>query len=300
VAAPQAEKATAAGKPAFISEKVTAAHRFYYEIASRNQSRLAVVCGGWEQCNADYAINRASFPYLSVEFVAAGKGEVRLSGCNHPLSAGTVFSYGPGVSQEIRTSPEHRLRKYFVDFVGAEGRQLLRACQLEPGQAVQLSTSAEVREAFDTLIRLADSKRRDAPRLCALQLEILIRMTMRPTRSASSNERRARATFERCRQEIDARFMSFRTLKEAASACNVEASYLCRLFHRFQAERPFHYIQCKKMEWAAQRLRSSDLLIREVADELGIEGFQFSRLFKRIYGVSPSNFLRARSNENPE
>ena len=285
-------------KPSFFSDRVTAAHRFYHEIDPHNSSRLAVVCGGWEDCAADYAIDRPDFPYLALEFVAGGEGDVRLGGCRYPLTAGTVFSYGPGIRHEIRTSAQNRLRKYFVDFTGTGGRRLLRACQLGPNRAIQLSTSAGVRDAFDTLIRLGDSKHQDAGRLCSLQLEILMRMTTRPPLPASACERRARGTFERCRQEIDARFISFHTLEAVALACHVDVSHLCRLFHRFQAERPFRYLQRRQMEWAAERLRGSDLLIREVADELGIEAFQFSRTFKRIHGVSPSNFLLACGRED--
>jgi AraC-like DNA-binding protein len=277
--------------PSFISEQVTAAHRFYHDIESRPQPELAVVCGGWEECSADYKIDRLTFPYLSLEFVAAGEGELKLGGCSYPLGAGTVFSYGPGISQMIRTSTHHRLRKYFVDFIGRDSRRLMRDCELEPGRAIQLSGSPEIRDAFDTLIRFADSKRSNTTQLCALQLEVLIRLTSQSSPPSSASERRARSTFERCRQHIDQNFIRFRTLEEAAQSCHVDVSYLCRLFHRFESQSPFRYLQRRQMAWAAERLRSSDLLIREVADELGIEAFQFSRTFKRLNGVSPTQFL---------
>lgn len=279
--------------PEFISEPGTAARRFFQQVGTSAHTRLTVVSAGWEECSADQAIVRPDFPCLSLEFVAAGEGEVWLDGRRHLLSAGTVFSHGPEISHEVCPSADRRLRKYFVDFVGIEGRRLLRECGLEPGRVVQLSTPTEFRDAFDTLIRLADAKHRDAVQLRTLQLEILIRMTIRPAPPAMSSERRARATFERCRRQIDEQFIRFHTLEKAADACHVDASYLCRLFHRFQGERPFRYLQRQQMEWAAQRLRTSGLLIREVADELGIDAFQFSRTFKRIHGVSASEFLSA-------
>ncbi|MGY8719324.1 MAG: helix-turn-helix transcriptional regulator [Verrucomicrobiia bacterium] len=34
--------------------------------------------------------------------------------------------------------------------------------------------------------------------------------------------------------------------------------------------------------------------MREVADELGIDPFQFSRSFKRVHGVSPAAFIKIR------
>ena len=280
--------------PAFVSQQVTAARRFYLNLKPRPTPNLTVVCGGWEECAPDYTIDRTTFPYLSIEFVASGRGELRLNGKSHPLAPGSVFTYGPGIPHRIRTSPEERLGKYFVDFTGDRGRQLLREANLAPGSFVELGASTEMRHAFDTLVRLGTNHDRHTARACALQLELLLLVTQRATQPSSPSERRALASFERCRQHLDIHFLSLRTLKDAAAACHVDVSYLCRLFRRFHGERPFRYLQRLQMQWAAERLHDSGRLIREVADELGIDPFQFSRTFKRIHGVSPSTFLSTR------
>jgi AraC-like DNA-binding protein len=252
------------------------------------------VCGGWEECAADYAIDRATFPYLSLEFVAAGRGELILAGRRHALAPGTAFTYGPGVAHRIRTSPAARLGKYFVDFAGGPARSLLRRLQLTPGTCVELGASTEVRHAFDTLVRLGASHDRHTARACALQLELLLLVTARATQPASPSARRALASFERCRQHLDTHFLSLHSLAAAAAACHVDGSYLCRLFRRFHGDRPFRYLQRLQMQWAAERLHHSGRLVRQVADELGLDPFQFSRTFKRIHGVSPSAFLSTR------
>lgn len=280
--------------PAFISTQVTSARRFYLNLNPGRTRGVTVVCGGWEECAPDYAIDRASFPYLSIEFVARGLGEVVLGGERHVLRPGTVFSYGPGIRHEIRTSAPHRLGKYFVDFTGDRARRLLDECRLPPGTVAQLTATGDVREAFDALLRFATAQHALARRMCALQVELLLLVIARSLQPPSHFERRALATFERCRECIDARFLELRTVEETARACHVAVSHLCRLFRRFHGETPFHYLQRRQMQWAAERLHASGRLIREVADELGIDAFQFSRTFKRIHGVSPSAFLSAR------
>lgn len=280
--------------PAFVSQQVTEARRFYLNLKPRHTRDLTVVCGGWEECAADYAIDRPTFPFLSVEFVASGRGELVLAGQTHALEAGTVFTYGPGISQRISTSPDQRLGKYFVDFAGDRAKKLLRDARLAPGAVVALGASTEVRHAFDTLVRLAASHDRHTVRATALQLELLLLVIERASRPGTPSERRALATFERIRQHLDAHFLKLRTLEDAAAACHVDVSYLCRLFRRFHGEKPFRYLQRLQMQWAAERLHTSGRLIREVADELQIDQFQFSRTFKRIHGVSPSAFLNTR------
>lgn len=273
---------------------MTAARRFYLNLKPKSAADLAVVCGGWEECAADYVIDRETFPFLSVEFVAAGHGEVVLEGKTHALRAGTVFTYGPGIAQRIRTSPQERLSKYFVDFSGRRGRKLLETCRLGPGALVTLGAHAEVRHAFESLIRLARRTDRHTEHAAALQLELLLIAIDRASQPATPSERRALSTFERCRQHIDESYLALRTVTAAAAACHVDVSHLSRLFRRFQGESPFRYLQRLQMQWAAERLHSSDRLIGEVADELGIDAFQFSRTFKRVHGVAPSAFLGSR------
>jgi AraC-like DNA-binding protein len=49
------------------------------------------------------------------------------------------------------------------------------------------------------------------------------------------------------------------------------------------------------MNLAAERLQTPDVLIKEVAVELGFhDPFHFSRAFKSIFGLSPEAFRRLR------
>ena len=82
---------------------------------------LAVVCGGCEVCQADYAIHRGTFAYTAIEFVAQGRGRLTLAGQSCDLLPGSVFSYAPDVAQDITTDPRQPLVKYFVNFTRAAG-----------------------------------------------------------------------------------------------------------------------------------------------------------------------------------
>src|SRR3972149_4137300 len=105
-------------EPDFFSIQVREAQRFYLDLAPPPTEPIAVVCGGYEQCTADYAIHRANFPYFAIEFVARGKGAVTLAAQEYPLTAGVVFSYGPGVAHDITTHAVETLGKYFINFTG--------------------------------------------------------------------------------------------------------------------------------------------------------------------------------------
>lgn len=276
--------------PAFVSQQVTDAQRFYLNLKPRAVRGLAVVCGGWEKCAPEYRVERTTFPFLGLEFVAAGEGTLTLRGRRRPLATGTVFTYGPRVPHRIENSGGNRLTKYFVDFTGSSGAALLGSCGLAPGRAIEVANAGQVRAAFDALIRFGQQRDARTERLCVLQLEILLHTIARSPAARTKSEQQARATFERARQHIDAHFGELDSLAGLAAACGVGPSHLCHLFRRFHAESPAAYLQRRKMEWAADRLRSTTALGQDVAEEMGMDPFQFSRVFKRVHGVSPSVF----------
>lgn len=292
-------RGTAEAAPAFVSQQVVSARRFYFDLKPRRERGFAVVCGGVEKCAPDYAIDRKTFPYLSIEFVAAGRGTVQLAGRSHPLAAGTLFAYGPGVPHVIRHDPAEPLVKYFVDFLGAAARRQMTGAGLAPGQCRTVTAIGDVRGAFDALIAAGGRQERHAERICALQLEVLLLTIAQSATTLSPNEHRARATFERCREFIDEAFLRVASVEQVAAACGVDTSHLCRLFRRFHNASPFQYLQRRRMQWAADQLLESGALVRQVADALQIDPYQFSRGFKRVHGVSPMAFILARKDLRP-
>jgi AraC-like DNA-binding protein len=280
--------------PPFISQQVTDARRFYLNLKPNPRRELTVVCGGWEHCSADYVIDRPTFPYFSVEYVASGRGDLELAGQKHRLQPGTVFAYGPGIAQRIRSSRAERLGKYFIDFDGSHAEKLLSECGLAPGIALTIGKSAEVRQAFETLISAASEHDRFTDRSARLHLEMLLICIARGARAQLGSSQRAASAFGRCRRYIEANFRTLRTVEEVAAACEIDVAYLTRLFRRFQDESPYRYLQRLQIQWAADRLQSSGCLIKSVAEDLSIDPFQFSRSFKRVYGLSPSAFVESR------
>jgi len=49
------------------------------------------------------------------------------------------------------------------------------------------------------------------------------------------------------------------------------------------------------MAFAAQRLAEPDILVKEIAYKLGFDDpFHFSRVFKKVFSISPQSFKRLR------
>jgi AraC-like DNA-binding protein len=281
--------------PDFFSLRVAEARRFYLDLNPPAVSPIAVVSGGCEHCAPDYSIQRASFPYYGVEFVARGKGTVRLGRREYPLHPGRLFSYGPGVRQHITTDPRQPLVKYFVDFSGRRALELLRSCRLPPGRALQVFAPGEVQLVFDEIIRNGQRNTRASATICAKLLECLFLKIEESRMTLAGGESLALASYLKCREHIQQHFIERRTLAEVARGCNLNASHLCRLFQRFDHQTPYQYLMRLKMNRAAEQLHQTGALVKQVAEAVGFsDPFQFSRGFKRVFGLSPDHFRRLR------
>jgi AraC-like DNA-binding protein len=282
-------------EPDFFSKQVTQARRFFMEGATAGSRQLKVVCGGCEQTGPDFKIDRKDFPYYSLEFVAKGQGIAVLAGQKFDLIPGTIFSYGGQISQVITADPKHSMTKYFIDFTGSGARQMLRKYAAAPGMAVCVSRPDEIIRIFDDLINqgLSDSPYKST--VCSVLLEYIFYKIAQTKVTDQATPTRAFVNYQACRQHIKDHFAKLNSLGDIADSCNIDGAYLCRLFKRFDTQSPYHYLMHQKMTSAAGRLQEPDILVKEIAFELGFDDpFHFSRAFKKVFGVSPQLFKRLR------
>lgn len=277
--------------PEFFSADVARARRFFLDLNPPKNRPLVVVCGGLEYCTPDFAIRRDTFPYFSIEYVARGRGEVRLKGRSRSMHAGRLFSYGPGVSQRITGDPGDPLVKYFVDFAGTQAAELMRSCKLSPGSVSEVYPANALRPLFDELIQAGSQVRRENAELCARLLECMALRISSSRTPIEGFQTLSFATFERCRQYIEQHALRLQSLEQIAGECHVNQAYLCRLFRRFDHNSPYQYLLRLKMNHAAERLQQTGMMVKQVADESGFsDPFHFSRVFHSILGLSPAAF----------
>ena len=289
------EPAPGGSVPAFFSSDVAEARRFYLALKPTRHERLTVISGGLEHCTPGYTIHRSTFPFYSIEYVARGSGQLKLRGQTHTLGAGTVFTYGPGVSHDITSDPGAELVKYFVDFAGKESQALLTACQLSPGTAAEVFPPQILAGLFDELIQSGQRFGRQNAALCSKLLECLALKIASTNTPPGSAETPAFVTYQKCRAHIEEHFLKLQTLEQIAAECHADKAYLCRLFRRYGSESPYQYLSRLKMNHAAERLQQPGVLVKHVAEETGFtDPFHFSRVFRRMLGLAPKDFKRLR------
>lgn len=85
-------------------------------------------------------------------------------------------------------------------------------------------------------------------------------------------------------------------LNEIADAFGLSPAYLSVLFKKNTDVGFSEYVYTRKIEEAKRMLLSDDMKVYEVADALGFESaFYFSKVFKKVVGVSPREFIQAKT-----
>ncbi len=79
------------------------------------------------------------------------------------------------------------------------------------------------------------------------------------------------------------------TLDKLANACHLSASHFCRLFRQITGQSPVQYLLEIRLQEATTLLKRTNKSITEIAYKVGFDNVgYFSRKFKEIYGISPS------------
>lgn len=91
------------------------------------------------------------------------------------------------------------------------------------------------------------------------------------------------------------------SLSDISTHVSMNDKYLCRIFKEDTKMSIIQYLNQLKITHAAELLQNTDMRIKEVADAVGItDPFYFNRLFKKHFGVSPSVFQKASSDDSSE
>jgi AraC-like DNA-binding protein len=98
---------------------------------------------------------------------------------------------------------------------------------------------------------------------------------------------------EQLRQEIDRDFATPRDLHTLARHARVSVAYLCRLFKAYTDKTVVGYLVERRIQAAIWKLREGDEKIISIALACGFNDLAyFNRAFKRIVGMTPSQYRR--------
>lgn len=102
------------------------------------------------------------------------------------------------------------------------------------------------------------------------------------------------AWLEQIRQHLDSEYMTMESLEDMAGRAGVSVTYLCRKFKAHTGKTVTAYRIERQVQAAMWKLREADEKIISIALSCGFNDLAyFNRTFKKLAGVTPSEYRRA-------
>ncbi|MBL4702319.1 MAG: AraC family transcriptional regulator [Phycisphaeraceae bacterium] len=253
---------------------------------------------------------RIIFDYEIVLFLT-GQGRVTIQSQTIDFQAGHLFLFCPFVPHAIEVDASEPCEHLAIHFDVTQGVPLADDCLEERGPyEVRLShglawpthlvlpSSHSIESMLRRVIQMHNAPEPIA-RLSSLTYlsQVLIEMfTLEAHRDvghkdATFSQAVCRIKFERSIRYVQQHLASDITVDDLADAAELSASYITRLFKQWVGTTPMNYLRQVRVERARQLLADVDLSIQQVGAQVGLrDPYHFSKVFRRIDGLSPSAF----------
>lgn len=254
--------------------------------------RLVTVASSFESPGSTFG------PFLldryALTWIVEGGGVTTLDGVRHPTSPGTILSMRPGMTLRHDWGSARSFQAFIVFELKPPTKELPAPSNWPLSQ--QLSGSETFLELWRFL--LAAEHHADGAALLAPSAELLLRMYVSgvldgqaPT--AAALPRAVERALDFMLRRVEQGKVRFQ-LAAVARAAGVTPQHLCRIFRRELDASPIECAHLMRVEQAAGVLERTDHTLAELAERFGYSSaFHFSRVFKQVYGVPPSEYRRA-------
>ncbi|MEM7599976.1 MAG: AraC family transcriptional regulator [Verrucomicrobiota bacterium] len=231
--------------------------------------------------------------WLVMLFYEAVRLDPSCSGPSHP--AMTLMIWPPGAEQFYSWGKEPNLEPHtWMHVEGSWVERQIEALNLPLATALTLPDASVMESSFEQLF--GEMRRGGGTQSDPIILQNLFENWARGIRrQLTSHSVRDEVPLEilRVRRHLDANFREIPALDELAQLAAVSRSHLCHRFRKYYGSSISEYVVRKRMAAAQRLLYEVDLRIGEIAETVGYRDiFQFSKQFKKSFGVSPSRYRK--------
>ena len=226
-------------------------------------------------------------------YIVSGKGHFYFHGEGRVVYAGRMVLIQPRQEQHYEYFGEDKPEVYWVHFTGSDVKNILHSYNIPMDDPIFYSgASSTYSYLFKEMIHeLQDCKTgyEDLLTMYLRQIFLLVQRTRqeeRPTVSTYIQEE-----MEFARRYFNEHYNEPISIQEYAESRNMSVCYFQRNFKQIVKHTPMQYLLTIRVNNAASLLETTDYSMAEIAAIVGYEDpLYFSRLFRKIKGVSPRDY----------
>lgn len=252
---------------------------------------------GQEKCSPCYSYGPVMRNHYLFHLIISGKGTFQTdtpSGIHqtYTLGAGDGFMIFPGTVHTYTADADDPWHYIWIEFDGLQSFSLISQAGFTPDEPIYSSSSREsMASMLSEMNRIVHTDNMSAASLIGhtyLFLDLMIRSSSR--RVAAAKPCRKDYYVRQAISYIEKYYAHPNlSLEDAARFCNLNRSYLGKLFREQMNQTPQNFLINYRMRRAAELLTRTDMSVSEISKSVGYTSpLNFSRAFKSVFGCSPS------------
>lgn len=235
---------------------------------------------GWERCRPGHYFGPAVREYYLIHYITSGSGTFKNERGEYTLGPGQLFIIRPGEITYYKASVTDPWYYSWIGFTGKCGALFDGAPDV---------MSADCREYFDAM---RDSMEYDSMREEIIVGQIFL-MLSKLFGKKGSGRLNTTGFAARAANYIEHHYMQAVSVERLADEMNIDRRYLSRLFKREYGVTMQEFIVSSRMRHAESFLKDGYSVGQTAAMSGYSDVFNFSKMFKKYYGYSPSSVLRS-------
>lgn len=259
--------------------------------------RLVVTDAGYSPAAAGFSAERSEGARQTVMVICAGgSGWADVGGRRHRIGAGAALAIPAGAPHAYGGSPSSPWTVWWCHLRGSDVPELVDAMGASPARPVvpirHLDRAAAL--ADEIVSRLARDD--EAPGRLVGASGAAWKLLTQLIADRSAQPQTADDPLERAMAYLASRLDSTVRVPELAALVGVSPSHLTTLFRRATGGGVHAYQTTLRMERARLLLTTTEATVSEIARDVGYgDPFHFSRQFRQLHAMSPTDFRHSSS-----
>lgn len=226
-------------------------------------------------------------------YIASGKAHFHFNGKEEIVTAGHMVLYRPKEPQKYEYYGEDQTEVYWVHFTGNDVTNILRYYGFTKEKHVYYcGKGLDYQNHFRLMIQELQMCKEHYDEILEMHLREIFIMVHRHLQTS------ARVSNSQISEDIDVATLYFNehyneeiNIEEYAQTHNMSTSWFIRNFKQYTGFTPLQYLLSVRIYNAEALLKSNMYNITEVASIVGYDNpLYFSRTFKKLKGISPSEY----------
>lgn len=228
-------------------------------------------------------------------YIAAGKAHFHFDDKEQVVTAGHMVLYRPKEPQKYEYYGEDQTEVYWVHFTGGNVKNILRSYGLTDDKRVfYCGSGLDYQNLFRTMINELQMCKVNYAEMLEMYLrQIFIMLQRYFLNSLKTDNAHVVEEINKATLYFNEHYSEDISIDEYAQNNHVSVSWFIRNFKQCTGSTPMQYILSKRIYNAEILLHDSTYNVTEIAEIVGYDNpLYFSRIFKKVKGISPSEYRK--------